>query len=57
VVRAEFLEHHKRIGNDPTIAHAAVGVAGLTPGDRWCVAVADSLRAYENSAASFMVLA
>jgi uncharacterized protein (DUF2237 family) len=33
------------------------GFPGLTPGDRWCVAVANWLRAYRDGAASFVVLA
>jgi hypothetical protein len=33
------------------------GFPGLTPGDRWCVTVANWLRAYEDGAASYVVLA
>jgi uncharacterized protein (DUF2237 family) len=57
VVTAEFLEHQKRIGNDLTTPMPQYGFAGLAPGDRWCVTVANWLRAYEDGAASFVVLA
>jgi uncharacterized protein len=57
VVTAEFLEHQKRIGNDLTTPMPQYGFAGLTPGDRWCVTVVNWLRAYEDGAASFVVLA
>ena len=57
VVTAEFLEHQQRIGNDLTTPMPEYGFAGLTPGDRWCVTVVNWLRAYEDGAASFVVLA
>lgn len=57
VVTAEFLEHQQRIGNDLTTPRPLYGFPGLTPGDRWCVTVANWLRAYEDGAASFVVLA
>jgi uncharacterized protein (DUF2237 family) len=57
VVTAEFLDHQKRIGNDLTNPMPRYGFPGLTPGDRWCVTVANWLRAYEDGAASFVVLA
>jgi uncharacterized protein (DUF2237 family) len=57
VVTAEFLEHQQGIGNDLTTPMPQYGFPGLTPGDRWCVTVANWLRAYEDGAASFVVLA
>jgi uncharacterized protein (DUF2237 family) len=57
VVTAEFLEHQVSIGNDLTTPMPAYGFPGLRPGDRWCVAVANWLRAYEDGAACFVVLA
>ena len=57
VVTAEFLEHQKRIGNDLSTPMPQYGFPGLTPGDRWCVTVANWLRAYEDGAPSFVVLA
>lgn len=57
VVSAEFLGHQKRIGNDLSTPMPQYGFPGLTPGDRWCVTVANWLRAYEDGAASFVVLA
>jgi uncharacterized protein (DUF2237 family) len=57
VVTADFLEHQKRIGNDLSTPMPQYGFPGLTPGDRWCVTVANWLRAYEDGAPSFVVLA
>jgi len=57
VVTAEFLEHQRGIGNDLTSPMPRYGFRGLTPGDRWCVTVANWLRAYEDGAAAFVVLA
>ena len=57
VVTADFLEHQMRIGNDLVTPIPRYGFPGLAPGDRWCVAVANWLRAYEDGAASFVVLA
>ena len=57
VVTAEFLEHQQRIGNDLSTPMPQYGFPGLTPGDRWCVTVANWLRAYEDGAASYVVLA
>ncbi len=57
VVTAEFLEHQQRIGNDLSTPMPQYGFPGLSPGDRWCVTVANWLRAYEDGAASFVVLA
>ena len=57
VVTPEFLEHQRRIGNDlvtPVPQHA---FPGLVPGDRWCVTARNWLRAHEDGAAAFVVLA
>ena len=57
VVTADFLEHQVSIGNDLVTPMPHYGFPGLTPGDRWCVTVANWRRAYEDGAASFVVLA
>lgn len=57
VVTAEFLEHQKSIGNDLSTPMPQYGFPGLNPGDRWCVTIANWRRAYEDGAASFVVLA
>jgi uncharacterized protein len=57
VVTAEFLDHQQRIGNDLTTPMPQYGFEGLKPGDRWCVTVVNWLRAHEDGAASFVVLA
>jgi len=57
VVTAEFLEHQSAIGNDLTTPLPAYGFPGLVPGDRWCVTAANWLRAFEDGAAAFVVLA
>jgi uncharacterized protein (DUF2237 family) len=57
VVTAEFLEHQRSIGNDLTSPMPMYGFPGLVPGDRWCVTAVNWLRAYEDGAASFVVLA
>ena len=57
VVTADFLAHQQRIGNDHSTPMPMFGFAGLQPGDRWCVTVANWARAYEDGAASFVVLA
>jgi hypothetical protein len=56
-VTAEFLEHQQRIGNDLSTPNPRYGFPGLVPGDRWCVTAPNWLRAYEDGAASFVVLA
>jgi hypothetical protein len=45
------------IGNDLVTPVPAYGFPGLKPGDRWCVTVHNWRRAYEDGAASFVVLA
>ncbi|MGH2844339.1 MAG: DUF2237 family protein [Solirubrobacteraceae bacterium] len=57
VVTAEFLEHQQRIGNDLSTAAPQYGFPGLVPGDRWCVTARNWLRAYEDGAAAYVVLA
>jgi uncharacterized protein (DUF2237 family) len=57
VVSAEFLDHQRRIGNDLTTAVPAFRFPGLEPGDRWCVTAANWLRAHEEGAAAYVVLA
>jgi uncharacterized protein (DUF2237 family) len=57
VVTAEFLEHQRSIGNDLSSPMPMYGFPGLVPGDRWCVTAVNWLRAYEDGAAAFVVLA
>ena len=57
VVTAEFLEHQRSIGNDLGTPVPAFHFPGLQPGDRWCVTAANWLRAHEDGAAAFVVLA
>jgi len=57
VVSAEFLEHQASIGNDLITPMPAYGFPGLEPGDRWCVTARNWLRAYEDGAAAYVVLA
>jgi uncharacterized protein (DUF2237 family) len=57
VVTAEFLEHQSSIGNDLTTPLPAFDFPGLVPGDRWCVTAANWLRAHEDGAAAYVVLA
>jgi uncharacterized protein (DUF2237 family) len=57
VVTAEFLEHQRSIGNDLSTPLEEYGFPGLVPGDRWCVTAANWLRAHEDRAAAYVVLA
>lgn len=57
VVTAEFLEHQRSIGNDLSTPVPAFRFPGLVPGDRWCVTARNWLRAHEDGAAAFVVLA
>ena len=57
VVTAEFLEHQRSIGNDLSTPVPELRFPGLQPGDRWCVTAPNWLRAHEDGAASFVVLA
>jgi uncharacterized protein (DUF2237 family) len=57
VVTAEFLEHQRSIGNDLVTPVPQYAFPGLVPGDRWCVTAINWLRAHEDAAAAFVVLA
>ena len=57
VVTAEFLEHQQSIGNDLSTPVPQYAFPGLAPGDRWCVTAINWLRAHEDGAAAFVVLA
>ena len=57
VVTAEFLEHQLSIGNDLVTPIPQYAFPGLEPGDRWCVVAANWLRAHQDGAACFVVLA
>ena len=57
VVTAEFLEHQKSIGNDLSTPVPEYRFPGLKPGDRWCVTAVNWLRAHEDDAAAYVVLA
>lgn len=57
VVTLEFLEHQRGIGNDLGTPRSEFGFPGLVPGDRWCVTAANWLRAHDDGAAAFVVLA
>ena len=57
VVTAEFLEHQQGIGNDLSTPLPDYAFPGLEPGDRWCVTAANWLRAHEDGAGAFVVLA
>ena len=57
VVTAPFLEHQKSIGNDLCTPVPEFSFPGLVPGDRWCVTAINWLRAYNDGAAAYVVLA
>jgi uncharacterized protein len=57
VVTEEFLEHQQRIGNNLSTPMLQYGFPGLVPGDRWCVTAANWLRAHQDDAAAYVVLA
>ncbi len=57
VVTAEFLEHQASIGNDLSTPRPEYRFPGLVPGDRWCVTALNWLRAHEDGAGAFVVLA
>jgi len=57
VVTEEFLEHQRGIGNDLTTPRPQYRFPGLKPGDRWCVTAVNWLRAHQEGAAAFVVLA
>ncbi len=57
VVTAEFLEHQRRIGNDLSTPRPQYQFPGLVPGARWCVTAVNWLRAHQDGAAAYVVLA
>ncbi len=57
VVTAEFLEHQRGTGNDLSTPRPQYLFPGLVPGARWCVTAANWLRAHEDGAAAYVVLA
>jgi uncharacterized protein (DUF2237 family) len=57
VVTADFLAHQRAIGNDLSTPMPQFRFPGLEPGDRWCVTAVNWLRAYEDGAAAYVVLA
>jgi uncharacterized protein (DUF2237 family) len=57
VVTADFLEHQAGIGNDLSTPMPQYRFPGLVPGDRWCVTARNWLRAHEDGAAAYVVLA
>jgi uncharacterized protein (DUF2237 family) len=57
VVTTEFLDHQRAIGNDLSTPMPAYHFPGLVPGDRWCVTAMNWLRAHEDGAAAYVVLA
>ena len=57
VVTADFLEPQRRIGNDLGTPMPRFGFPGLVPGARWCVTAVNWLRAHEDGAGAFVVLA
>jgi uncharacterized protein (DUF2237 family) len=57
VVTAEFLEHQRMIGNDLVTPMPQYHFPGLAPGDRWCVTAINWLRAHQDGAAAYVVLA
>ena len=57
VVTSAFLEHQRHIGNDLITPMPQHRFPGLTPGDRWCVTAVNWLRAHEDGAAAYVVLA
>jgi uncharacterized protein (DUF2237 family) len=57
VVTAEFLQHQASIGNDLSTPMPEYHFPGLVPGDRWCVTAANWLRAHQDGAGAYVVLA
>ena len=57
VMTSEFLEHQGRIGNDLSTPRPEYRFPGLVPGDRWCVTAVNWLRAHQDGAAAYVVLA
>ena len=57
VVTEEFLAHQASIGNDLSTPVPQYAFPGLVPGDRWCVTAVNWLRAHEDGAGAYVVLA
>lgn len=57
VVTSTFLDHQRGIGNDLSTPMPEFGFPGLVPGDRWCVTAVNWLRAHQDGAAAYVVLA
>jgi len=57
VVTEEFLDHQRAIGNDLSTPVPQFRFPGLVAGDRWCVTAANWLRAHQDGAAAYVVLA
>jgi uncharacterized protein (DUF2237 family) len=57
VVTAEFLAFQQTVGNDLSTPRPELRCPGLQPGDRWCVVAARWQQAYEQGAATPVVLA
>lgn len=57
VVTEEFLDHQQRIGNDLRTPVPVYHFPGLQPGDRWCVTALNWLKAHDDDAAAYVVLA
>jgi uncharacterized protein (DUF2237 family) len=57
VVTAEFLAFQQTVGNDLSTPRPELRFPGLQPGDRWCVVAARWQQAYEQGAATPVVLA
>jgi hypothetical protein len=57
VMTADFLEHQRGIGNNLSAPSPQYGFPGLVAGDRWCVTAVNWLRAHEDDAAAYVVLA
>ena len=46
-VTAEFLAHQRHVGNDLSTPMPQYGLAGLNPGDRWCLCVTRWKQSFE----------
>ncbi len=56
VVSEEFLAHQISVGNDLSTPRPEYGFSGLKAGDRWCVCASRWKQAYEDGAASPVLL-
>ena len=45
----EFLEYSKKVGNDLSTPLPQYGFAGVKPGDKWCLAIGNFLRAMHHN--------